>query len=268
MISCNNNNQRWQTSFWLVAVCCRTQHPAVSQAANGPKEQHHIHYTFAGEDRNPPLFKERESVYNGRRMVITYHGGTFFKVVFGDTTIAFDPISKKSKLKQTRFGADIALISGRHPDLNGVENVTHGDKAPFVISGPGEYEVKKVTVLGFASDTSGINTIYVVTLEGMKLCFLGTLGDEQLSQETLEALDDIDILFLPIGGDGVLEPAAAHKLSVKLEPRVVIPTCYTDAALKLFLKEEGAQGAKPTDKLTIKKKDIETMEGEIVILKE
>lgn len=206
-------------------------------------------------------------------MVITYHGGTFFKIVFGDTTIAFNPVSKRSKLKQSRFGADIALVSAKNPDLDGVENVTHGERAPFVISGPGEYEVKKVTVRGFSSETAfegkkTINTIYVISLEGMKLCFLGMLSDEKLSQDVLETLDDIDILFLPIGGGGVLDPAQAHQLSVKLEPRVVIPTCYNDAALKRFLKEEGSEGVKPTDKLTIKKKDIETMQGEIVILKE
>lgn len=206
-------------------------------------------------------------------MVITFHGGTFFKIVFGDTTIAFNPVSKRSKLKQSRFGADIALISAKHPDLDGIENVTHGERSPFVIAGPGEYEVKKVTVRGFPSETAfegkkTINTIYVIALEGMKLCFLGMLSDEKLSQEVLEVLDDIDILFLPIGGGGVLDPASAHGLSVKLEPRIVIPTCYSDAALKQFLKEEGSEGVKPTDKLTIKKKDIETMQGEIVVLKE
>src|SRR5210317_285363 len=100
-------------------------------------------------------------------MVITYHGGSFVKVSFGDTTLAFNPISKKSKLKQSKFGSDVALVSQNHIDTNGVENVTHGDRTPFVVSGPGEYEVKNVTVLGFKGGTEyggkpTINTIYVV----------------------------------------------------------------------------------------------------------
>ena len=44
-------------------------------------------------------------------MVITYHGGESFKVTFGDTTVAINPISKESKLSGARFGADIAIVS-------------------------------------------------------------------------------------------------------------------------------------------------------------
>jgi hypothetical protein len=84
-------------------------------------------------------------------MVITYLGADFFKVQFGDITIAVNPISKESKLKQARFGADIALVSANHPDLNGVDMVSHGDKKPFVISGPGEYEIKGVFIKGLPS---------------------------------------------------------------------------------------------------------------------
>lgn len=212
-------------------------------------------------------------------MVISYHGGTFIKIVFGDTTIAMNPISKESKLPQTRFGADIALISQNHPDTNGTPNVTHGEREPFVIDGPGAYEVKKVSVRGFHSETGhglpheaggtrAINTIYLVSLEGMKICFLGTLGTgATLTQEVFEALDDIDILFIPVGGDGALSAGEAHELSVKLEPHIIIPMLYSDATLKKFLKEEGMEGLTPIDKLTLKKKDVEAKEGEIIVLK-
>lgn len=207
-------------------------------------------------------------------MVITYHGGEFFKVSFGDITLAFNPISKDSKLKGVRFGSDIALVTLNDPDMNGVDQVAHGDRAPFSVTGPGEYEIKEVVVKGFQSISNykkegRINTVYSVALEGMNLAFLGALGTPELSQEALEEFDDIDILFLPIGGEGVLEPAQAAKLATKLEPRLIIPMHYGDVgekdALKKFLKEEGEQVA-PTDKLTIKKKDLEGKEGDIVVL--
>jgi hypothetical protein len=56
-------------------------------------------------------------------MIITYQGVEFFKVQFGNTTIAFNPISKDSKFKPTRFFADIALVSLNDKDMNGVENL-------------------------------------------------------------------------------------------------------------------------------------------------
>ena len=86
-------------------------------------------------------------------MIITYFGGEFFKVQFGDKILAFNPISKDSKLKASRFGADIVLVTAHHEDFNGVDQVTHGDKKPFVITGPGEYEVKEVFIKGLPSES-------------------------------------------------------------------------------------------------------------------
>ncbi|TSC70675.1 MAG: Zn-dependent hydrolase of the metallo-beta-lactamase superfamily, partial [Parcubacteria group bacterium Gr01-1014_46] len=110
-------------------------------------------------------------------MIITYHGADFFKVSFGDTTIAVNPISKDSKLKSTKFGSDITLVSLNSPDHNGVDVTSRGEKESFVIQGPGEYEVSGVFIKGFLSKSvyggsERINTIYTVHLEGMNLCFL------------------------------------------------------------------------------------------------
>ncbi len=177
-------------------------------------------------------------------MIITHFGGEMFKVQFGDITLAFNPISKDSKLKPSRFGADIVFVSAHHPDFNGTDQVTHGDKKPFVVSGPGEYEVRGVFIKGLPSESKHggsdlINTIYTVSLENMNICFLGAINNGELKNETVEALDEVDILFVPIGGDGVLDAAKAYKLAVSLEPKIIIPMHYNDAQLKAFLKEAG-----------------------------
>ncbi len=208
-------------------------------------------------------------------MIITYHGVDFFKVSFGDMTIAVNPISKDSKFKSTKFGSDITLISLNSPEHNGADVTSRGEKASFVIQGPGEYEVSGVFIKGFLSKSNyggeeHINTIYTVALEGMNLGFLGAIGEKELSAEAKEAFDGIDILFVPIGGDGVLDPTTAHKLAVQFEPKLIIPSHYGEvgdkAALKTFLKEAGEESVKPVDKLTIKRKDIEAMEGDVMIL--
>jgi len=210
-------------------------------------------------------------------MIITKQGIEFFKVQFGDTILAFNPVSKESKFKTTRFFADVALVTVNHPDFNGVENLSYNGKDPLVISGPGEYETRGVFIKGFASKTNyggkeRINTMYMVVLEGMTLCFLGAVNDEKLNPEFLEAIEDVDILFVPIGGDGVLDAARANKIAVSLEPKIIIPMHYGEVgstnALKTFLKEVGSDSSKPIDKLTIKKKDLEGKEGEIVVLDE
>lgn len=207
-------------------------------------------------------------------MIITYFGGEFFKVQFGDTTLAFNPISKDSSLKPSRFGADIVLSTTHHVDFNGFDQVTHGEKKPFIISSPGEYEVNDVFIKGLSSESKYggkdlVNTIYTVSLENMNLCFLGALNNSELKTETIEALDEIDILFVPIGGEGVLDPAKAYKLAVSLQPKIIIPMHYGEMgikdSLKIFLKEAGENpNAEP--KLTLKKKDLEGKEGDVILL--
>jgi L-ascorbate metabolism protein UlaG (beta-lactamase superfamily) len=162
--------------------------------------------------------------------------------------------------------------------MNGVEQVTFGDKKPFVINSPGEYEVSGVFIKGFQSESNydgekRINTIFTVTLEGMNICFLGAIDHATLPKEADEAIDDVDVLFVPIGGSGVLDPVKAYKLAVEMGPKIIIPIHYGDIgdnantknALKLFTKEAG-ENPTPVSKLTLKKKDLEGKEAEVVIL--
>ncbi len=222
-------------------------------------------------------------------MVITYLGGQFVKVQFGETTLAVNPPSKDSKFKSARFGADVVLACLNHPDFNGVPTVTHGSKEPFAILGPGEYEVKDIVVRGFATGSSyggerRVNTVYEVTMEGIKLLFLGALSSGELPAALAEELDEIDVLFLPVAEKGVLSPQAAEKLSVALEPRLVIPLPFEELAgpegprrggadgagknaLRQFLKEAGEEKTVPQEKLVLKRKDLEGKEGEVIVLK-
>lgn len=207
-------------------------------------------------------------------MIITYLGAEFLKIQFGDITLAFNPISKDSKLKAAKFGADVVLSSINHEDMNGYDQVSFGEKKPFIVRGPGEYEIGGVFIRGFATNTEyggekRINTIYTVSLEGMNICFLGALNDKTLPKSADEFIDNVDILFVPIGGQGVLEAEDAYKLAVSMESKIIIPIHYGDIgqkdALKDFLKEAG-ESPEPVVKLTLKKKDLEGKDGDVVIL--
>ena len=114
-----------------------------------------------------------------------------------------------------------------------------------------------------------MNTVYAVNLEGMTLVHLGALHDPMLSQEAREAIDDIDVLFVPVGDDGVLDAAKAAKLAVTLEPKIIIPMHWsgmgTKNALETYLKEEGGEVEK-MEKLTLKKRDISDKSGSIIVI--
>jgi hypothetical protein len=205
-------------------------------------------------------------------MILTYHDGFCVRAQAGDTTVVFGPISKASKnFKPTNFGADVAFIPLNHPDMNGAEEAGRGDKQPFVITGPGEYEIKDITALGFGSTSeyggeSRINTIYSVTFDGLTVLYAGAIGTMTLPKD-IEEMDSPDVLIVPVGNEGALTPAEAQKLAVNLEAKIVIPVGHDEKSLKLFLKEAGAEGTKAEEKLTIKKKDVAGKENEVVVLK-
>jgi len=208
-------------------------------------------------------------------MIITAHGAESMKISHGDLTLAFNPISKESNLKSTSYGADIAFVSTWHPDMNGVEAVTRNGKEPFVVKGPGEYEVSNLFVKAFASTTTydekeAINTLYIFTLDDIRVAYLGALGTTDLSPEAKQELGTADIFLVPIGGDGVLTYKEAYDIAVKREAKIIIPIHHDGVgdkdALKNFLKEAGQEDVKKVDKLTIKKKDVVEKQGEVVVI--
>ena len=209
-------------------------------------------------------------------MIVTYYGDQFIKISQGDTVIAINPPSKESGRSPSRFGSVLALSTTDHPLYNGFDVVTYGDTAPFVISGPGEYEHSGVVVRGKGTTTTIAgkeyqNTVYTLNFEDITIGFVGPISDK-LDASLIDAVGTPDILFVPIGGEGVLDPAAAYKLAVSIAPKIIIPMDYGEGrmkdALKLFLKEAAEDSVEPMDKLTIRKKEIEQKEGDVIVLKE
>ncbi|MFA6520683.1 MAG: MBL fold metallo-hydrolase [Candidatus Paceibacterota bacterium] len=206
-------------------------------------------------------------------MIITYFGKQFFKIGQGDMVLAFNPVSKSSKTGiSAHFGADIALVTTNHPDYNGIEQLSHGDRTPFVVSGPGDYEVKEIFIKGVASDAEiagkkYINSIYLFSVDGINIAFFGALSNLELSKEAHEAINSPDIIFIPVGGKGLLDAKMSAKLASSLEPKLIIPMDYDDASLKSFLKELGEEKAEVVDKLTLKRKDLDNKEGEVIVFK-
>lgn len=212
-------------------------------------------------------------------MIITHFNKQHFKIQLGDLTFAFNPVSKDSKFDTNKYGADVVFITTNTPDYNGGELMSYGDRKPFIISSPGEYEVQGIFIKGFGTyvelpidvkskeKVKMQNTSYVMTIDNIKICFLGCLK-EDLTGEQREVIDEVDVLFIPVSStEDMLNAYDANKLATKLEPRLIVPMDYDDNSLKMFLKEAGKENIEKIDKLTIKKKDIDGKQGEVVLFK-
>jgi len=222
-------------------------------------------------------------------MTLKWFGQSFFKINTKnqkgeDLIIAIDPYSKDYGLKPpTKFGADIVLVTHSHGDHSNTNLIkgTHLSPEPFIISGPGEYEVKGVMIYGIPSyhdnqqgAERGENTMYLIESEGMWLAHIGDLGQKALENGQLERLKDVHILCIPVGGTFTINAKEASNIISQIEPRVIIPMHYKLPKLNLkidgidkFIKEIGLN-AEEVDKYRIQKKNLPQEETQLIILKQ
>ncbi|MBI4999883.1 MBL fold metallo-hydrolase [Candidatus Gottesmanbacteria bacterium] len=213
-------------------------------------------------------------------MEITHLGHASFKIRGKQASLVTDPFSPQmTGLKFPKIEADIVTVSHNHEDHNAISNVkSQMSNGPLVISGPGEYEVQGVKILGVSTfhDSSagserGQNTVYQIKIDGLTLIHLGDLG-HKLETKEIEALNGVDILMVPVGGVYTLDGKGATQVVGQLEPRIVIPMHYQVAGLKFeleavdkFLKELGKEGINPQPKLVITKDKLPE-ELEVIVL--
>ncbi|MBL7155343.1 MAG: MBL fold metallo-hydrolase [Candidatus Portnoybacteria bacterium] len=213
-------------------------------------------------------------------MTISWYGLSCFKITNqgGHLTIITDPFNKSFGLKPPRGSADIVTVSHEHDDHNNVKAISG---SPFIINNPGEYEIKGIRIIGCSSfhdkkqgQERGLNTIYLIKIDKIRICHLGDLGQERLTDEQLETIGQVDILIIPIGGLYTIEASEAVKVAKQIEPSLIIPMHYKLPGLKLkfagvgdFLKEMGLNKKPAVDKLTIKKKDLIGQDMEVVVFK-
>lgn len=215
-------------------------------------------------------------------MIITWNGHSCFKIESDKSSIVTDPYGDEYGLKLPRLSADIVTSSHDHNDHNNIKAVKAANSedanGPFVINGPGEYEIKDTFVYGIPSwhddkkgTERGANIIYRIEMEGMSIAHLGDLG-HMLEQEQIEKLEGIDILMIPVGGNYTIDGKQATQIISQLEPRIVIPMHYSIKGLKAkidgldpFCKEIGVCPPERVAKFKIAKKDLPQEDLKVVI---
>lgn len=211
-------------------------------------------------------------------MKIIWHGHSCFKIVTKDASIIIDPFSKDIGLKPPHCEANIVIVSHDHYDHN---NISALRGSPFAINGPGEHELREVAILGIDSfhdakggKEQGLNTIFIIEAEDIRICHLGDLGQKELANGQLEKLGEVDVLMIPVGGIYTIDNERAAAIINQIEPKIVIPMHYKVPGLNIklqgvenFLKEMGTE-KQVVDQLTIKKKDLpKEEEMKVIVMK-
>ena len=199
-------------------------------------------------------------------MDINWLGHSCFRIRGSQGVIITDPYPPDLGYSLGKPTARIVTVSHQHPSHSYVKGV---GGEPKLVTGPGEYEISDVLIIGIATfhdadggRNRGKNTVYLMEVDGVSICHLGDLG-HVLTAEQVEEIDDVDVLLLPVGGVSTINAPMAAEVIRRLEPKAVVPMHYKTPALsrKLepveeFLKEMGMEQTNSQPKLSLTKSNL------------
>ncbi len=189
---------------------------------------------------------------------VKFLGQTCFLITSKTASVIFDPLFL-SESKRKSLNVDVVLLSSEPEEI---DNLGFGKEKqePFVIYGPGEYEISKVTITGLpaqarlADDHNGQTTIYQLTANGLTFSHLGSIG-RKLNQQQLEVVGGADVLMVPIGDSTGLTVSDAVEVVAQVEPKIVLPMVSDEKdsqnALGKFLAEIGKNQINDLSKLAL-----------------
>ena len=170
---------------------------------------------------------------------IEYKGGNTVVIATKKATIVTDPKLSILGLKDIVIKDAVEIATEERFSLNDQDAKIH-------IEGPGEYGVADFDIKGTPVqrhlDVEGqplLSTMYRIEVGDVRIGLLGNIY-EKLAEDQLEELGVIDILILPVGGNGyTLDATGAANLVRKIDPKVVIPVHYDDTALTYEVPQNG-----------------------------
>ncbi len=208
-------------------------------------------------------------------MDINWLGHSCFRIKGSKATVITDPFPPDLGYTLGKPAADIVTVSHQHPAHSYVQGI---GGEPKLVTGPGEYEISDVLIIGLETfhdqergKKRGKNTVYLMEIDELAVCHLGDLG-HVLAAEQVEEIDNVDVLFVPVGGMSTIDAQLAAEVVRQLEPKVIIPMHYKTGVLKRelepvdrFLKEMGVREVESRPKLSLTKSNL-PLSTQIVLL--
>ncbi len=196
-------------------------------------------------------------------MDFQFYGANCVTFTYKGTRIVIDDnlaeLGAKSILKPTDVALYTTVLETPAPDVK------------LVLMHPGEYEVADISIYGIAArshmDEPGKRsaTMFKLIVGDVSVFFPGHIYPD-LTDDELESIGLVDVMFVPVGGNGyTIDPVGALKLIKKVEPKLIIPTHYADKALNYpvpqqelsqALSDIAMETAETTAKLKLKPADI------------
>jgi L-ascorbate metabolism protein UlaG (beta-lactamase superfamily) len=196
-------------------------------------------------------------------MDIQYYGANCVRITTKKASIIIDDNLADLGAKSVTKGGEVALFTAAHGEPTA--------ETKLVLDMPGEYEVSDISIQGVAArahiDEAEQHhaTMFKLVADEIRVAVVGHIYPE-LTDDQLEALGTIDVLIIPVGGNGyTLDSVGALHVIKEIEPKIVIPTHYDESGLQFpvpqqsleeALKGVGMEAKEPVAKLKLKAGDI------------
>lgn len=174
-------------------------------------------------------------------MQVEWYGQSAFALTAPEAKVFIDPFADMSALAERGVvfeyppieadGVDLLLVTHEHMDHNGVEAI--GGDGSVLRSTAGRLDSPLGEVVAIAAEHDeeagtqrGPNTIFVFTLDGLRVAHFGDFGQRELRPEQKDAIGEVDLIFLPVGGGPTIGAVQAATIVEALAPRWVVPMHY------------------------------------------
>lgn len=198
---------------------------------------------------------------------IRWHGHSCFEIT-NDMTLVTDPHDGRSiGIPAPSVSGDIILVSHDHFDHNSTKTVEKEDSK--IIRDDRKRNISNIEIRGVETSHDdakgakrGKNIMYKFTVEGINFCHMGDLGHE-IDDETVQKIGNVDILFIPIGGNFTIDDRQAWNVINKVKPKIIVPMHYRIGGLSIpisgidpFLSKSKYKVLKVGNEIDIEKEDL------------
>lgn len=196
-------------------------------------------------------------------MKLKWLGHASFLITASDgTRIITDPYKTGGPLTYAPIAesAEIVTVSHEHGDHSNAGAVKGN---PRVVRGAGSTTIRGVSIKGVATyhDTvqgkqRGPNTVFVITVDGVRIVHLGDLG-HALDEKQRQEVGPVDVLLTPVGGTYAIDGPTAAQVADALKARVTVPMHPRNARCTYPITDAGPFLAKRVNVRTVDGSEVE-----------